>query len=79
MYAPRKPQVKRFWTVKPICQVRPHQAMMQENKQTTALDTIITAIAWPTERPCVKSVLGVCQVATFKAPLTTFDDQCEVP
>ena len=53
--------------------------MMQENKQTTALDTIITAIAWPTERPCVKSVLGVCQVATFKAPLTTFDDQCEVP
>jgi hypothetical protein len=69
MYAPRKPQVNRFCTVKPICQVRPHQAIMHENKQTMALETMMIAIAWPTERPWVSRVLGVCHVATFRAPL----------
>lgn len=69
MYAPRKPQVNRFCTVKPTCQVSPHQAMMQEKRQTTARETMMTAIAWPTERPWVNKVFGVCHVETFNAPL----------
>jgi hypothetical protein len=30
---------------------------------------MMIAIAWPTERPWVSRVLGVCHVATFNAPL----------
>lgn len=43
--------------------------MMHEKRQTTALETIMMAIAWPTESPCVSNVFGVCHVATFSAPL----------
>lgn len=45
--------------------------MMHEKRQTMALDTTITAIACPTDIPCVKKVFGVCHVATFSAPLET--------
>jgi hypothetical protein len=52
-----------------MCQVKPHHAMMQAKRDTMNLDTTMIAMAWPTERPWVRKVLGVCQVATFKAPL----------
>lgn len=52
-----------------MCQVKPHHAMMQANNVTVILDTTIMAMAWPTERPWVRKVLGVCHVATFRAPL----------
>jgi hypothetical protein len=43
--------------------------MMHEKRHTIALDTTMTAIACPTDIPCVRKVFGVCHVATFSAPL----------
>jgi hypothetical protein len=42
---------------------------MHEKRHTIALDTTMTAIACPTDIPCVRKVFGVCHVATFSAPL----------
>lgn len=52
-----------------MCQVNPHHAMIHENRHTIARDTMIIAIACPTDIPCVKRVFGVCHVDTFRAPL----------
>ena len=69
IYAPRKPHVNRFCTVKPTCHVKPHQAITQAKKETMNREITIIAMAWPTESPCVRKVFGVCHVAIFNAPL----------
>ena len=62
---PLKPQVYRFWTVNPICHLKPHHAMRVEKKVTSSLPMTITIILWPTDRPYDKNVFGVCQFDTL--------------
>jgi hypothetical protein len=48
---PRIPQLYLFWTVKPMCHVKPTQATSVENKAMRTLLMTITSIAWGTESP----------------------------
>lgn len=66
IYDARMPQEKRFWTVNPICQVSPHQAMRVEKKVISRRPRIITAMDCATERPSVRNVLGDCQLLMFR-------------
>lgn len=43
--------------------------MTHAKKETINRETTIMAIAWPTDKPWVRNVLGVCQVDTLSAPL----------
>jgi hypothetical protein len=52
-----------------MCQVKPHQAMTQAKNETMKRDTTMIAMACPTDNPCVRNVLGVCQVDMLSAPL----------
>ncbi len=52
--------------VNPMWYRRPHQATNVEKIPTIARAITITAIDWPTERPAVRNVLGICHVATYE-------------
>lgn len=66
IYDAYMPHENRFWTVNPICQVRPHQAMRVEKNVISRRPRIMTAMDCATERPSVRNVLGDCQLLIFK-------------
>lgn len=52
--------------VKPMCQVRPHQAIRKEKRQMRKRAMMMMPIAWPTERPWARKVLGACQLLMLR-------------
>lgn len=69
MYEPRRPQVNLFCTLNPMCHFKPHHPMTQAKNDTMKRNITMTAMACPTERPCVRRALGVCHVAMLSALL----------
>lgn len=49
--------------------LRPHHATATAKMVQISLEIMTIAMAWPTESPCVRNVLGVCHVATVSDDL----------
>lgn len=52
--------------VKPMCHFRPHQAIRVEKRVIRNRPVMMTAMAWATERPSVRKVLGDCQLLMLR-------------